>query len=232
VPRVEHALKAGGDVTAASEATRAKLRAAALDTLRTDGIAGLSARTVAGRAGVNQALIFYHFGTLAALVDVAAREAVDASIATYRDDFAAVRTFAALLALGRVLHERERAAGNVAVMAQLMAAGPRDDQLAESARYAMARWHREVEDVARRVLRDSPLALAVEPAGVAHAIVSGFIGVELYEGIDPAAAGQALDALERLGALVEMLDDLGPVAGRALRTTLRRRGLATPRSET
>ena len=46
--------------------TRAKLLSAAAEALRVDGVAGLSARSIATRAGVNQALIFYHFKTVAA----------------------------------------------------------------------------------------------------------------------------------------------------------------------
>src|SRR5438093_1369574 len=55
------------------EETRAALVAAALETLKTEGFRGTTARAIAGRAGVNQALVFYHFGgvdelLLAALV--------------------------------------------------------------------------------------------------------------------------------------------------------------------
>src|SRR5436190_7624831 len=101
--------------------TKERLLAAAAETLRDDGISGLSARTIAGRAGVNQALIFYHYGTVSALVAAATRGAVDERLNLYRDDFASVGSLPELLRLGRALHERERKAGNVRMMAQLMA---------------------------------------------------------------------------------------------------------------
>ena len=41
---------------------------AAVETLRDHGYAGASARIVADRAGVNQGLIFYHFGSVADLL--------------------------------------------------------------------------------------------------------------------------------------------------------------------
>ena len=53
--------------------TRVKLQKATAEALRESGIAGLSARTVAARAGVNQALVFYHFGTMPELVQAAVR---------------------------------------------------------------------------------------------------------------------------------------------------------------
>jgi AcrR family transcriptional regulator len=201
--------------------TKTKLLVAAVESLREDGIAGISARAIATRADVNQALIFYHFGTVAELVEAACREAVDSSAEFYREQFANVSSLGELLALGRELHDRERAAGNVAMMAQLMSGAQTDVTLQSAAAYAMDRWNQEIESVVRRVLRDHPLAELTDPAGMARAISAGFIGLELYEGVDAEGAALALAALEQLGALVDVMDDLGPVARRAVRATLK-----------
>jgi len=211
-----------GVAGAAMNPTRAKLLAAAAETLRHEGIAGLAARPIAARAGVNQALIFYHFGTVAGLVDAAVRASVEESTAFYRDRFARVTSLVELLQVGRELHERERSAGNVAMMAQLLAGAQQDEALAAAARFAMQRWTAEIEAVVRRVVEGGPLAELADPAGIARAISAGFIGLELYEGVDAAGASAGLTALEQLGALVEVLDDLGPVARRALRAKVRR----------
>ena len=40
------------------------------------------------------------------------------------------------------------------------------------------------------LLAGSPLAEVADPAGLARAISAGFIGLELYEGVDPAGAGR------------------------------------------
>jgi AcrR family transcriptional regulator len=204
--------------------TRAKLLTAAAESLREDGMAGLSARAVAARADVNQALIFYHFGTVNELVDAACRQAVDDSAEFYREQFDGVSSLSELLTVGRQLHERERAAGNVAMMAQLMAGAQRDEALAAAARYAMARWNLEIETVVRRVLRGGPLATIADPAGVARAISAGFIGLELYEGVDGEGAALAFDSLAQLGLLADVVDDLGPVARRALSAKVRKSG--------
>ena len=55
--------------------TRSKLIEGATQTIRSHGIAGVSARTVAAAAGVNQALVFYHFGNLDTLLTEACLEA-------------------------------------------------------------------------------------------------------------------------------------------------------------
>jgi AcrR family transcriptional regulator len=208
-----------------ADGTRAALLDAAAGTLRDDGLAGLSARHVAARAGINQALIFYHFGSLLQLVDAACRAAVDASIHNYREQSAAAGTFGDLLTVGRELHQRERAAGNVAMMAQLMSGAQRNEQLATTARYCLARWNDELEAVVTRLLERSALAGLLDPAGLTRVITSGFLGLELYEGVDAAAAQHALNALERLGDLVEIVDELPPIARRALRTKMRRRSM-------
>jgi AcrR family transcriptional regulator len=170
---------------------------------------------------VNQALIFYHFGTVGELVRAACEHSVEESAAFYREQFSSVTSLGELLAVGRALHERERAAGNVAMMAQLMSGAQTDPTLAAAARSAMARWNAEIETVVRRVMREGPLAEISDPAGLARAISAGFIGLELYEGVDPAGAELALRSLAQLGLLLDVMDDLGPVARRAVRAKTR-----------
>jgi AcrR family transcriptional regulator len=202
--------------------TRGKLIDGAIETLRTRGIAGTSARVIAAAAGVNQALVFYHFGTVDSLVDVACRESTASRVALYHDRFAAVGSLRDLLALGRELNVAERDAGNVAVLGQVLAGAQQDPNLAAAARYSLRLWVAEIETVLRRVLADSPVAELTDAAGLAPAVAAAFIGIELYEGVDPDAAASALNTLEALSALAEVLDDLGPVARLALRARLRR----------
>jgi AcrR family transcriptional regulator len=202
--------------------TRGKLIDGAIETLRTRGIAGTSARVIAAAAGVNQALVFYHFGTVDSLVDVACRESTANRVALYHDRFAAVGSLRGLLALGRELNVAERDAGNVAVLGQVLAGAQQDPNLAAAARYSLRLWVAEIETVLRRVLADSPVAELTDAAGLAPAVAAAFIGIELYEGVDPDAAASALNTLEALSALAEVLDDLGPVARLALRARLRR----------
>ena len=202
--------------------TRTKLLDATTDVLRTDGITAASARVIASRAGVNQALVFYHFGTLTGLVDAAVRHAVDTSADHYREVFAQVDSLSALLQVGRELHAAEQASGNVAIMAQLMAGGQHDTALASAARYGMDRWIAEIEQVVDRVLRSSVLADLAEARGLARAVCASFIGLELYDGVDPDGGTDALDALTRLAVLADAIDGLGPVARRAVSARLRR----------
>ncbi|RIV37928.1 TetR/AcrR family transcriptional regulator [Micromonospora radicis] len=202
-------------------ATREKLIDGALAAIREHGIAGVSARTIATAAGVNQALVFYHFGSVDDLLAEACRSATAARVAAYRPRFAAVGSLRELLDLGRGLHEREQAEGNLAVLAQLLAGAQTDARLAEATAVALRLWTVEIEAVLHRLLDGSPVAPVADPAGLARAVSAAFIGLELYDGVDPAAARAAFDALERLAVLVEVVDDLGPLARRAVRAKLR-----------
>ena len=204
--------------------TRQRLIDGALATVRDHGIAATSARTIATTAGVNQALIFYHFGTVHALLAEACTHATDARIGQFRDRLAGAQTLTDLLAVGRALHTEERAHGNVAVLAQLLAGAQTDEQLAPVVADALRMWTAEIEAVLRRLLADHPLAAALDLPGLAVAVSAGFIGIELFEGVDAPAATSALDSLERLAVLIEVADELGPVATRVLRRRLARHG--------
>lgn len=201
--------------------TRTRLIHAALLTVREDGLAAASARTIAARAQANQALIFYHFHTVTELLETASKAAVDDSVRQYRDAFSSVQSLPDLLTIGRQLHEQERGNGNVALMAQLMAGAQHDPVLARATQYAMAAWTSEIASVLGRVLTSSPVADLIDIDGLAHVISAGFIGIELYDGVNTAGASRALSTLEDLGQLLEVVNDLGPVAARAFRRKIR-----------
>ncbi|MGC4112905.1 MAG: TetR/AcrR family transcriptional regulator [Nocardioides sp.] len=202
--------------------TQDRLLDAAAAALAEDGVAGVSARTVATRADVNQGLVFYHFGSVSGLLDAAVRRSVDLAVASYRDRLADITTLAELMTVGRALHETERRSGNVVQMAQVMAGAMRDETLASAARYAMDRWTSEIQSVLTRILPSSPLHGLVDPSALARTIAAGFIGLELYDAVDPDAAEAALGSLDTLGALVSAFDVLPPLAVRAVRNRMRR----------
>jgi AcrR family transcriptional regulator len=204
--------------------TRQRLIDAAIVTIRDHGVAGASARTIAATAGANQALVFYHFGSVNDLITTACRVATEARVARFHERLDEVSTLRELLTLGRELHAEERSLGNVTVLAQLLAAAQRDPHLAEATSSALNLWIGPIETALHRLLAKSPVADLVDVPGLARAVAASFIGLELFDGVDPAGAAAALDALERLTALIDVVDDLGPVVRRALRAKLRRTG--------
>ncbi|RZQ64410.1 TetR/AcrR family transcriptional regulator [Amycolatopsis suaedae] len=202
--------------------TRRKLVDGAIETIRTHGITGTSARTIAAAAGVNQALVFYHFGSVHELLEAACLEATRERVAAFTEKLDEVTSLRELLALGRRVHVEEQQRGNVAVLAQLLAGAQADPKLAGATSAALRLWIDPVEQALDRLLTGSPVADLVDVPGLARVVSAGFIGLELFEGVDAEGAGAALDSLDRLAVLSEVLDELGPVARRALRAKLRR----------
>lgn len=213
--------KPGGPQTA--DDTRVKLRRAAREVVCERGLAGASARTIAGHAAVNQALIFYHFGSVSELLEAASADAIETSVEYYRAAFATVTSFDELVTVARKLQERERAIGNVAFMAQMLSGATQDPVLARATRFAMDAWTAEVRTVLERVVANSPAEDLIDTRGLADLVCAGFIGIELYGSADEHGAERAITTLEEIGGLVDVLADLGPVARRALRAKTRRR---------
>jgi AcrR family transcriptional regulator len=207
--------------------TRQRLLDGALATLRQHGVAGVSARTIAAAAGVNQALVFYHFGSVDELLAAACDTASKARVEVYAIELARVQTLRDLLDVGRRLHEEERRLGNVMVMAQMLAGAQGDARLAEPSARALRQWTGQIEATLARVLAGSPVAEVADIPGLARAVSAGFIGLELYEAVDAAGAQRALSALEQLAVLVEVVEDLGSVALRALRAKVRKTARAS-----
>jgi AcrR family transcriptional regulator len=202
--------------------TKERLLAGALTAIRTHGIAGVSARTIAAAAGVNQALIFYHFGGVDDLLAAACTTATAARVEHYGTRFAGVATMRELLEVGRELQAEERRLGNLSVLAQLLAGAQNDPKLAPPVAAAFQLWIDEIESVLRRLLAGSPFIEVMDVPGLARTVAAAFVGIQLFEGVDEAGARHALDALEQLAVLVEVVDELGPVARRALRGKLNR----------
>ncbi|KUM73008.1 TetR/AcrR family transcriptional regulator [Streptomyces griseorubiginosus] len=202
--------------------TKTKLLEGALRTLTEQGIAKTSARTVAAAAGVNQALVFYHFGSVDELLAAACHYGAERTVARYRERLAAVTSLSELLVVGRQVHEEERAGGHVALLGQLLAGAQTHATLGPATAAGLRLWITEIEHVLTRLLAATPFGEFTDPAGLARAVAASFVGIELYEGVDAPGATAALDALEHLGALVAALEALGPVAQRAVRHHLRR----------
>ncbi|MET7960300.1 TetR/AcrR family transcriptional regulator [Micromonospora zamorensis] len=202
--------------------TKQRLLDGAIAAIREHGIAGVSARTIAAAAGVNQALVFYHFGTVDDLLSAACRASTAERVEHWSTRLASAGSLRELLAVGRALHEEERQLGNVTFLAQMLAGAQADQRMAAPTAGALQLWVDEIEAVLRRLLAGSPFAEVADVPGLARAVSAAFIGLELYDGVDRAGADQAMAALDQLALLMEIVDDLGPIARRALQAKVNR----------
>src|SRR5213596_1328809 len=139
---------------------------AALETLREEGFAGATSRAIARRGGFNQALIFYHHGSLEALLLAALRQTSEARLARYRAAVAGVTTLDELIPTMVDLWEEDKAAGHVRVVSQMVAGSVNRPELARGIVALMESWIELAEATVARVL---PEPLPVREA--AYAIV-------------------------------------------------------------
>lgn len=188
--------------------TRAALVAGAIEALGEVGFAGASARDIAGRAGCNQALVFYHFGSvnellLAALDDVSARR-----LAAYTDIVDRATTLTALIDSARAIFAEDLDAGHVAVLVEMITGAQSTPGLGEEVAARLAPWRDFAESAVRRALVGSPVALVLPAKEIAHAVVAGFLGLELLASLDGDRAA-ALALFDRARLVAGLLDLTG-----------------------
>lgn len=192
--------------------TREALVEAAIAVLRESGFASASARRIAQRAGCNQALVFYHFGSVNDLLVAALEEVSARRLAAYRDLLDRTGTLAELIAGARSVFEADLDAGHVTVLTEMISGAQSVPGLGERVAACLAPWREFAADAVRDVLAGSPVARLLPAADAAHAVVAGILGLEMLASLDGDRAA-ALALFDRAQAVGDVLDRLRPLAG-------------------
>jgi AcrR family transcriptional regulator len=207
--------------------TRGALVEAAIDVLRESGFAAASARRIAQRAGCNQALVFYHFGSvndllMAALAEVGARR-----MAAYRGLLDRTGTLGELISAARIVFEEDLDAGHVTVLTEMISGAQSVPGLGERVAACLAPWREFAADAVRDVLAGSPVARLLPAEEAAHGVVAGILGLEMLASLDGDRTA-ALALFDRARAVGDVLDRLRPLAALLDRGLL---DLGTPAKE-
>ena len=192
--------------------TKAKILDAAFRRLATEGYAALSVREIAKDAGVNHALINYHFGTKDQLVidvlDAANRRLLARQTTMYRGPGG----FAGKWAEARRFYESDLASGFVRVQAELWAASLSNPELREKFLPRLLAWKQVVLDAVREALtaferHGGTLPAPFTPEVVACWVAQFWLGMEFADLIahDPEKRSHR-DALDAVQWLLEALD--------------------------
>ncbi len=188
--------------------TRERIMQAARDTLAAEGIAGATARAIARRGDFNQALIFYHFGSIPRLLMEAFRHTSAEQVARYRDAAQGVSSLRDLVSIARRLHDEDLQSGNVTAVTQLMAAAS-DRELGGRLLDGFEEWISLVEDALERALPEGAAGL-VPTRPAAYAICAMFLGIELMTRLDPQRS-EADEVFEMMAAIAQLIEQLAPV---------------------
>ena len=190
--------------------TRAALIAAAIGTLREAGFAGASARRIAKRADCNQALIFYHFGSVPDLLMAALEEISARRMAAYHGLLGHTGSLAELVDAAREIVLTDLDEGHVTVLVEMISGAHSVPGLGDRIAACLAPWREFAETAMRDVLATSPAA-SILPAELAgHAVVAGILGLELLTSLDGDRAS-ALALFDHARALAVLLDRLRPL---------------------
>lgn len=209
--------KAGRRTEVGAEAARPRsadirraLVTAAIATLAEVGFAGASAREIAGRAGCSQGLVFYHFGSvndllLAALDEVSARR-----MDTYRGLVNQATSVTGLAEAAQAIFAEDLASGHVRVLVEMITGAQSVPGLGERVAERLVPWREFAETAVRTALNGSPAARLLPAADAAHAIVAGFLGLEMLAMLD--GDGSAATAVfGRARSVARLLDVLAGV---------------------
>jgi AcrR family transcriptional regulator len=181
-----------------AQTTKERILQAALEALKEDGFAGATSRAIAARGEFNQALVFYHYGSLDELLLAALERTSQERLAHYRTTVEGIDSLDGLLLVARKLHDEDRRSGHMTVVSQMIAGSVARPELAPRVLEAMTPWHELAEETIARLV--PPLVPARE---LAYAVVTFYIGVNLRSHLAPDD--------DRLPALFESAEKTAPL---------------------
>jgi AcrR family transcriptional regulator len=169
-------------VAGRSARTRELLVDAAVGALIDDGFIGASARSIADRAGLNQGLIFYHYGSVMSLLLAALDQVSTDRMAVYGQAVADASTPTELVDVAARIFQNDLESGYVKVLVEMIA-GASSPELRTAVAARIPPWFAFAEGAIGGAM---PAALAsLLPTGdVAYAVVALYLGLELLTHLD------------------------------------------------
>lgn len=199
------------DATEAGD-TKARILAAAFRRLASEGYAALSVREIAKDAGVNHALINYHFRSKDQLV-IEVLDAANRRLLARQDEmYAGPGGYASKWAQARRFYESDLASGFVRVQAELWAASFANAELREKFLPRLRAWKRRVRDAVGAALGAlDAKGIALPPPFTADTIASWisefWLGMEFGDLLgEPRERDEHRAALDAVQQLLEWVD--------------------------
>jgi AcrR family transcriptional regulator len=183
--------------------TKERIVEAAFQTLKVEGFAGTSARAIARRGGFNQALIFYHFGTLNDLLLAALDKTSADRMSRYRDSIGKATNVDEKIQTATRLYREDLESGHITVISELVAGSLARPDLGPEVVARMEPWIEFAEGVITDLLAGSPFEGTVNPRSLAFAVVALYLGVDLLSHLDQDKS--------RAEALFQMAGTFGPL---------------------
>jgi AcrR family transcriptional regulator len=182
------------------EHTRQTLIRAAVVVIAEHGWGGLTTRVAATQAGVNPALVHYHFGSVPALARAAAAHAIDVvCVPAIEQLLGADDVLSGLDAAVRMTIESDTDAPEPRVIVEALVGALHDPELAVQMRDAIERFRTALARRLADVGSTGPVTAIRDPAASATLLAALLDGIALHHLLDPArdlsGASVALRAL-------------------------------------
>jgi AcrR family transcriptional regulator len=158
---------------------RARIVDAALQTLRAEGYAGVSVRAIAATGAFSPALVFYHFGSVDALLVAVLDRISGERLTRYEVRLRDVSSLATLAAALEELYGEDLQLGQLTAVQEIVGAMAFDPQLGPEIVVRMQPWMTFAEQLAQRIMSGSPLANLVDPAVIGSAVIALYMGLEI-----------------------------------------------------
>jgi AcrR family transcriptional regulator len=190
-----------------SSATKRQLVDAAVETLKIDGYVGASARAIAQQAGLNQGLIFYHFGSVANLL-LAALDSVSAErLDRYEAEVSGVTSPSHLVEVAEAIFRNDLDAGYITVLVEMIAGTSSTPGLGPEVAARIQPWRSFAQTSIEASLGASSLASVLPAREIAHAVVALYLGLEMLSQLedDPEPALALFARAKQIAPLLEAL---------------------------
>ena len=161
------------------DSTREKIVEAAIDTLCSEGFSGTSARAIAAKGGFNQALIFYHFGSVNDLLMAALARVGRTRMADYTVTRGEVESLPDLVSAARSVFNEDLDRGYVKVLSEMISGASTYPELGPQIWEEIKPWVSFTQDSISRVVSGTPFESVIPAADVAFGIVALYLGIEL-----------------------------------------------------
>lgn len=169
---------------ASSVRTRSAILEAVLRTLRDEGIADTSARAIARAGDFNQALIFYHFGSVDDALVAAFELLLDQQRVRYAASLAETGSLDDICGRLTQMFQEDRAAGTTTTIAQGFAGAAHRPHMGPRLRAATRAWLDAIE------LHGVRIGMAPQLARQgADRFLALYLGFDLLQGLDAAHPG-------------------------------------------
>jgi AcrR family transcriptional regulator len=198
-------LLAASDEASGPSGTKLQIIEAALRTLKTKGFSGASARAIASEGDFNQALIFYHFGSVRKLLLAVLDLISERRMNEYGPAFERARSAPELAGLARTIYSEDLERGYITVLGEMVSGGVTDAGLGAEVAARIEPWIEMVERKLEQMLTGTPLRLLASPRDMAFGLVALYFGVDMLSHMqrDQSRAESLLDLATRLSTLVE-----------------------------